>query len=184
MGIGVSPAVSDPDVESRPTLLYGAGREDHLHYGGGYILFDWAPFSGNTPTDGAGITCEHVINDLGLEVLFEGELHVGLRCEHRGDRFSSASLCSSNDCEGVWVPCESVDQWWSAEGYGEGTGWGSLFLGVDNACQDGREAGQMSVYRHRGLCLWVHLGGLVFGEGVLCCTLGFYWVLLGCESRD
>jgi hypothetical protein len=42
----------------------------------------------------------------------------------------------------------------------------AFFLGFDAACQDGRAAGQVSDYGLRGLCLWVHLGGLVFGEGV------------------
>jgi hypothetical protein len=46
-GAGVSPTVFDLDVESGPALLYGVGRENRLHCGGGYILFDWAPFSRN-----------------------------------------------------------------------------------------------------------------------------------------
>jgi hypothetical protein len=144
--------VSDLDVESGPALLYGAGREDRLHYSGGNILSDWAPVSGNAPTGSASFTCradftyEHVVSNLGSEVLFEGELHVGLHHEHRSNGFSIASLCSSDDCEGVWVPCVSVDQWWSLEGYGEGTGQGALCLGVDATCQDGRVARQMSVY--------------------------------------
>jgi hypothetical protein len=158
--IGVSPAVSYLDVESEPTLFYGAGRADRLHCGGGHILFDWAPFSGNAPTDGRGIS------DLGPEVLLEGEIYVGLCREHRGDGCSSASLCSSDDCEGVWVPCDSADQWQLVEGYGEGIGWGALCLGFDAACPNGREARQMSIDRHRGICFWVHLGGLVSGEGV------------------
>jgi hypothetical protein len=165
MDAGLSPAIFDLDVESGPALLYGAGRADCLHCGRGHILFDWAPSSGNAPTDGDGVTCGRVISDFGLEVLFKGELHVQLPCEHQGDGCSSASLCSKDDCEGVWVPRDSVDQWWSAECYGEGTGWGALCLGVDTACQDGRAAGQMSVYRHKGICLCIHLGGLVFGEG-------------------
>ena len=40
--------------------------------------------------------------------------------------------------EGIWVPHDSVDQWWSAEDYGEGTGRRAFFLGLDAACQDGR----------------------------------------------
>jgi hypothetical protein len=121
-GTGVYPAVSYLDVESGPVLFYGAGREDCLHYGGGYIFFDWAPILGNAPTSGASVTCGHGLSDNGPKVLFQGELYVGLRREHRGDGCSSASLYSSDDCEGVWVPHDSVDQWWSAEYYGEGTG--------------------------------------------------------------
>jgi hypothetical protein len=120
-GVGVSLAVSYLDVESRPALFYGAGRADRLHCGGGYILFDWAPFSGNAPTDRAGVTCGCVISDTGSEVLLEGELYVRLHREHRGDGCPNTSLCSSDDCEGVWVPRDSTDQWWSAECYGEGT---------------------------------------------------------------
>jgi hypothetical protein len=56
MGIGVSPVVSYPDVESGPTLLHSAGRADSLHCGGGCVFFDWAPISGNAPTGGAGAT--------------------------------------------------------------------------------------------------------------------------------
>ena len=121
-GAGVSPAVFDLDVEFGSALLYGARREDRLHYGGGYILFDWAPFSGNAPTSGACVTCGSAVSYLGQELLFEGEPYVGLRREHRGDGCSSVMLCSNDDCEGVWVPCNLVDQWWSAEGYGEGIG--------------------------------------------------------------
>jgi hypothetical protein len=109
MGVGVSPAVSYLDVESGPALLYGAGRADRFHYGGGYILFDWAPFLRNAPTGGASATCRCVISDIGPEVLFEGELHVRLCCEHRGNGCSSTSLRSSDDCEGVWVPHDSTD---------------------------------------------------------------------------
>jgi hypothetical protein len=122
MGVGVSPTVSYLDVESGPALLYSVGRADCLHCSGGHILFDWAPFSRNTPTGGAGVTCRRVVSDIGSEVLFKGELHVGLHREHQGDGCSTASLCSSDDCEGVWVPHDSTDQWWSAKCYGEGTG--------------------------------------------------------------
>jgi hypothetical protein len=76
-GAGVSSAVSDPDVESRSALLYGAGRADSLHCGGGCILSDWAPFSGNAPTDGACVTWGRAVSYLGPEVLFEGELMSG-----------------------------------------------------------------------------------------------------------
>jgi hypothetical protein len=96
-------------VESGPALLYGARRADCLHCGGGYIFFDWAPFSGNAPTSRAGVTCERVVSDIGSEVLLEGELHVGLRCEHQGDGCSSALLYSNDDCEGVWVPHDLAD---------------------------------------------------------------------------
>jgi hypothetical protein len=118
MGTRVSSTISDMDVESRLTFFYGVGRVDHLHCSGGHILSDGAPFSGNAPTGGAGITCGCVIGDPGLEVLFEGELHVRLHREHQSDGFSSTSLCSSNGCEGVSVSHDSADLWWSAEGYG------------------------------------------------------------------
>jgi hypothetical protein len=116
-------------------------RADCLHCNGGHILSNWAPFSGNSPTGGIDVTCGCVISDLGVEVLFEGELYVELRHEHWGDGCSSSSSCSSNDCERVWVPRNSLDQWWSAKGYGEGIGQGALCLGVDTACKDGRVAG-------------------------------------------
>jgi hypothetical protein len=109
-------------VESRSALLYGAGRVDCLHCGGGYILSDWAPFSGNAPTDKSCVTCGCAVSYLGPEVLLEGELHVRLHSEYRGDGCFSSSLCSSDDYEGLRVPHDSADQWWSAKGYGEGTG--------------------------------------------------------------
>jgi hypothetical protein len=80
------------------------------------------PFRGTPLPTEPGVTCRRGISDSGPEVLFQGELYVGLCHEHRGDGCSSASLYSSDDCEGVWVPCDSADQWWSAEYYGEGTG--------------------------------------------------------------
>ena len=79
------------------------------------------PFRG-TATGRAGVTCGRVVSDIGMEALLEGELHVGLRREHRGDGCSSASLYNNDDCEGVWVPRDSMDQWWSVECYGEGVG--------------------------------------------------------------
>jgi hypothetical protein len=124
------------------------------------------PFRGTPLPAEPVLPADVSVSYLGPEVLFEGELHVRLHSEYRGDGCFSSSLCSSDDCEGIWVPRDSADQWWSAEGYGEGTGQRAFFLGFDAACQDGRAAGQMSDYRLRGLCLWVHRGGLVFGEGV------------------
>jgi hypothetical protein len=56
MGIGVSPAVPYPDVESEPALFHSTRREDCLHCSGGCVIFDWAPVSGNTPTGGASVT--------------------------------------------------------------------------------------------------------------------------------
>jgi hypothetical protein len=119
---GVSPPVPYPDVEFEHALFHGAGRVDFLHCGGGHIFFDWAPVSGNTPTNGAGVTWGCGASDSGLEVLFQGERHVRLHHEHQGNGFSSASLYRSDDCEGVRVPCDLADQWWSTEYYGEGTG--------------------------------------------------------------
>jgi hypothetical protein len=80
--VGVSPTVYDLDVESEPAFFYGARREDRLHFGGGNILSDWVPFSGNALTDAVGVTYECVVSDLRSEVLFEGELHVGLHHEY------------------------------------------------------------------------------------------------------
>jgi hypothetical protein len=56
MGLGVSLAVSYPDVDSRPTLLHSVGRVDSLHCGGGCVFFDWAPILGNVPTNRVGAT--------------------------------------------------------------------------------------------------------------------------------
>jgi hypothetical protein len=53
VGIGVFTAVPDSDVESGSALFYGAGGAAGLHYSGGCIFSDWAPFSGNALTDGA-----------------------------------------------------------------------------------------------------------------------------------
>jgi hypothetical protein len=53
------------------------GGEDRLHCGGGCILFDWAPFSGNSPTGGVSVTCGCVIGDIGPEVLFEENYMLG-----------------------------------------------------------------------------------------------------------
>jgi hypothetical protein len=54
MGIGVSPTIPDPDVESGAALLPRERRVDPLHCGGGHIFLDWASLSGNAPTGGAG----------------------------------------------------------------------------------------------------------------------------------
>jgi hypothetical protein len=70
MSSGVSPTVLDPDVESGSSLFNGAGRVASLHYGGGCVLSDWAPFSRDAPTDGACITWVREIGYLRLEVLF------------------------------------------------------------------------------------------------------------------
>jgi hypothetical protein len=98
--------------------------------------------------------------------LFEGGFYVGLHGEYRGYGCPSSSLCNNDGCEGLWVPYDSVDQWKSTKDYGEGTGRRAFFLGLDVACQDGREAQQVSGGGLRGFFLWVHLGGMVFGEGV------------------
>jgi hypothetical protein len=50
MGTGVFIAVPDLDVESEASLLPRTRRADPLHCGGGYLLLDWAPLSGNAPT--------------------------------------------------------------------------------------------------------------------------------------
>jgi hypothetical protein len=65
MGVGVSSAVFDPDVESGSALFYCAGREACLHYGGVCILSEWAPFSGNTPTGRSCVTCGMQLATLG-----------------------------------------------------------------------------------------------------------------------
>jgi hypothetical protein len=109
MGSVVSSAFFDPDVDFGSTLFYGAGRAASLHFDGGCVLFDWAPFSGNAPTDGAYVTWGCLVSYLGPEVLFEGELHVRLRNEYQGDGCFSSSLCSSDDCEGIWVPRDSAN---------------------------------------------------------------------------
>ena len=59
MGTGVFVAVPNLDVESITELLPHTRRADPLHYSGGYIFFDWAPLSGNAPTDGAGVAQDH-----------------------------------------------------------------------------------------------------------------------------
>jgi hypothetical protein len=46
--------------------------------------------------------------------------------------------CRSDGCEDIWVPHDSMDQWWSTEDYGEGTGKRAFFLGLDASCQDSR----------------------------------------------
>jgi hypothetical protein len=49
-GTGVLIAVPALDVEPRSALLPRARRADPLHYGGGYLFFDWAPLPGNAAT--------------------------------------------------------------------------------------------------------------------------------------
>jgi hypothetical protein len=71
---GVSPTVSYLDVESGPASLHSVARADCLHYGGGCVLFDWAPVSGNAPTDVAGVTEGCVASDSWLEILFGDEI--------------------------------------------------------------------------------------------------------------
>jgi hypothetical protein len=125
------------------------------------------------------------VSYLGPEVLFEGELYVRLCHEYRGDGCSSSSLCSSDDCEGVWVPRDSADQWWSAEDYGEGTGQESTFSwGLDAACQDGRAAGQMSVYTDSGDFAFGSILVAWFLERVSMLHPRFYWAHLVHESHD
>jgi hypothetical protein len=70
MGTEVSSVVSNSDMEFGSTFLYGAGRADCLRYGGGCILSDWAPFSGNAPTSGASVTYARVVSYLGVVGFF------------------------------------------------------------------------------------------------------------------
>jgi hypothetical protein len=121
-GVGVSPVVPYPDVESVLALFHSVGREDCLHCGGGHILFDWVPILGNAPTEEVGVTEGCGASDSWSEVLFGGELYVWHCCEHWGDGCSSTSLYNSDDCESVWVSCDVAYQWWVDVCDGEGTG--------------------------------------------------------------
>jgi hypothetical protein len=123
IGVGVSPAVPDLDVESGATFLPCARRADPLHCGGGCVLLDSAPISGCSPTGGASATEGSRPSDHWLEILFKSKLYVWDGCEHWVDRFPGASLYSSNDCESIWVTDDPTDQWGPTDGHGESIGW-------------------------------------------------------------
>jgi hypothetical protein len=40
-----------------------------------------------------------------------------------------------------------------------------VHLGADPTCADDCAVGPLSVHRQRGVCLWIHPGGLLLGEG-------------------
>jgi hypothetical protein len=121
-GAGVSPAVSYLDVEPGPALLHSAGRVDCLHYGGGCVLFYWAPISGNTPTSGASVTKGCVTSNNWLEILFGAEIYVQHCREHWGNGCPNTLLHNNDDCESLWVSGDAADQWWPADCDGETVG--------------------------------------------------------------
>ena len=109
MGTGVSLTVPDPDVESGVALLPRARRADPLHCGGGYLFLDWAPFSGNAPTDGAGVSQDHSAGQYWPEILLRSGLYVWDCGEHQCDRIPGSSLYSGDDCSYLWVTCDPAD---------------------------------------------------------------------------
>jgi hypothetical protein len=82
-------------VESGPALLHSAGRADCLHCGGGCVLFDWAPISGNAPTGRASVTEGASTSDNWLEILFGAELYVRHCHENWGDGCPRASCIAA-----------------------------------------------------------------------------------------
>jgi hypothetical protein len=88
----------------------------------GCILFDGAPFLGDTTTCQACNTQGWEVGCPSLDHFFGKGIHVQLCGEDWGDGHPGASMCCIDDCESVWISHDSTYQWGSAEGYAEGTG--------------------------------------------------------------